>query len=395
MQNENDPPIFTVEDKSFTLKEGSTFNYEITFNDGDGIESTNIFINGAPDWVKIEDANFLDGIISITGTPNEFDEGNSTLEFSIIDETAEEDNLTIDLSVYVLNHSPVIIPNSIELQMTEDLPSTWSSDVLIQSIVVEDEETVTNDLIWSVSENPQNGIAKIDSDGRNLIYIPDGNFSGTDNLKLEISDRPVNGDLSKSVYLDVNISVTGVNDAPVFSSNPMDSSLSLKQIVWSDYFETQYDIKIFDADGVGESTHEITAISDLPTWIKFEDFGNGTGAISGKPGLENEGVYKIHLRAQDMNGASADQVFNLHVVVDDYPPIFESKQSGIAIETIKLHLNEDGEISEWDKTSNFVAVNPDRETDDPDEIMWSIYEPSSKEVLFKSQEKVAFLLFLL
>ena len=68
--------------------------------------------------------------------------------------------------------------------MTEDLPSTWSSDVLIQGIVVEDEETGTNDLIWSVSENPQNGTAKIDSDGRNLIYIPDGNFSGIDRFNI-------------------------------------------------------------------------------------------------------------------------------------------------------------------------------------------------------------------
>ena len=54
MQNENDPPIFTVEDKSFLIKEGSSFNYDITFNDGDGIETTEISISGAPDWVKIE-----------------------------------------------------------------------------------------------------------------------------------------------------------------------------------------------------------------------------------------------------------------------------------------------------------------------------------------------------
>ena len=159
----------------------------------------------------------------------------------------------------------------------------------------------------------------------------------------------------------------------------MDSSLSLKQIVWSDYFETRYDIKIFDADGVGEGTHEISVLSELPTWIKFEDYGNGTGAISGKAGIENEGVYKIHLRAQDMTSASVDQIFNLHVVVDDYPPRFESKQSGIAIETIKFHLNEDGEISEWDKSSNFAAVNPDPEIDDYPEIIWSVHEPSNNE----------------
>ena len=50
---------------------------------------------------------------------------------------------------------------------------------------------------------------------------------------------------------------------------------------------------------MGEATHEISVLSELPIWIKFEDFGNGTAAISGKAGLENERhVYKIHLRAQ-------------------------------------------------------------------------------------------------
>ena len=94
-----------------------------------------------------------------------------------------------------------------------------------------------------------------------------------------------------------------------------------------------------------------------------------------------------------MNGASVDQIFNLHVVVDDYPPRFESKQSGIAIETIRFHLNEDGEISEWDKSSNFVAVNPDRETDDyPDEIMWSYMNLQVRKVLFKFQGLEAYLL---
>ena len=117
-------------------------------------------------------------------------------------------------------------------------------------------------------------------------------FRASIDLILEISDRPVNGDLSKSVYLDVNITVTGVNDAPVFRSNPIDSSLSLKQIVWSDYFETQYDIKIFDADGVGEGTHEISVLSELPIWIKFEDYGNGTAAISGKPELKTRAFTK-------------------------------------------------------------------------------------------------------
>ena len=60
--------------------------------------------------------------------------------------------------------------------MTEDLISSWSStDNLgkIDSISVTDHETITENLIWSISSQASHGVAVIDADGENLIYMPD------------------------------------------------------------------------------------------------------------------------------------------------------------------------------------------------------------------------------
>ena len=74
----------------------------------------------------------------------------------------------------------------------------------------------------------------------------------------------------------------------------------------------------------------------------------------------------------DSNGSEAKQDFNLHVIIDDYPPRFESVFNKFELKTVNLTIKEDEAISSWINPKSFGAVNPDPEEDDFEEIAWSI-----------------------
>ena len=57
-----------------------------------------------------------------------------------------------------------------------------------------------------------------------------------------------------------------------------------------------------------------------------------------------------------------------YIIIDDYPPRFESVINSFVIETVNLNLNEEEEITEWLNPQNFVGLNPDPEPNDLKDI---------------------------
>jgi hypothetical protein len=377
VENVNDAPVFETADLSFSLKEGNQFELDVFFNDGDGLDDATPVIMGAPSWLSVDQGTYLEGKIVLSGTPTESDEENSSIQITLTDKALEVDTFNFSLSVYVLNHSPTLSKSSISVQMTEDVEASWrSSDNLsiFNSITANDVETASNNLIWGIFSSPNNGTAKVDLDGSNLFYLPDANFSGLDSFTIGVTDESVNGDFNKTSFLSVDVQVQAVNDSPVFTSDPMNSSLSSQRVVWSDEFEMEYRVSIYDSDGVGDNSHVLSTEGDFPSWMTFLDYGNGTGLLKGQGGIKDEGIYRLHLKARDLNGSEANQNFFLYFVVDDYPPRFESVLNGISLETVNLFMDEDSNLTEWRNPTSFKAVNPDPEIDDYDSILWSVHE---------------------
>jgi endonuclease I len=92
------------------------------------------------------------------------------------------------------------------------------------------------------------------------------------------------------------------NAAPVFTSTPITSTV--KNEVYT------YDVTASDSDG---DALTMTAATK-PTWLTFEDNGNGTSTLTGTPSSEDVGLHAIVLEISDGVATSAtQQTFDINV----------------------------------------------------------------------------------
>ena len=376
--NINDAPLIFTEDIDISMKEGDDYEFDIRFNDGDGIATTSFDIfPQVPSWVSLNMENYDDGAIRVKLNPQEINEGNYSFTFSISDSTSQ-DQISLDVEVFVLNYSPVLNQESIEMSMEEDIATTWFSSEnssILASIEVVDEET-TDQFVWAISTPPSSGEASIGNSITDLIYVPDGNFSGKDVFVVSVTDSGANGEGGKSDFIEIIVNVNQVDDAPVFRSSPFSSSNRESIISWNDESEYFYRVETFDADWSFFGSPVLSLNSTLPSWLSFVEEANASGYLTGLPDVTDEGTYRINFQVGDMNGSIANQDFLLHVIIDDYPPRFESKINNFVLKTVEISINEDENITEWLNPQNFVGINPDREFDDFEKIIWSVYQDS-------------------
>jgi large repetitive protein len=113
-----------------------------------------------------------------------------------------------------------------------------------------------------------------------------------------------NGTPNLAYEQNLTIGVTNVNEAPLFSSQPI-----LFANVGQPY---SYLITTIDPD-TGDSL-QITANRPLPSWLRLVDNGDGTAQLSGNPGVSDIGFFDISLAVTDAAGIKSLQEFNLGLV---------------------------------------------------------------------------------
>jgi RHS repeat-associated protein len=96
------------------------------------------------------------------------------------------------------------------------------------------------------------------------------------------------------------ISVTNVNEAPSFTTNP----------ILNPEFNSPYTYNIVTSDPDAGDTRTIIA-TDLPSWLAFTNNGNGTATLSGTPNKIPDAPYNITLTVKDVGGLTASQTFEL------------------------------------------------------------------------------------
>ena len=372
--NINDVPLIYNQDLILSIKEGEEYHFDVRFNDGDGIETTLMNIsNNLPSWITMDSSDYSSGKINVSFLPQEADEGdfNTTLTISDLE---SNDSLTIDVNVYVLNYAPRVNHDVIEVFMKEDDISSWSKQdnlSVLESIEVTDVETLSG-FNWEIYNPPANGTATIGDTFSSLSYLPKKDFSGEDSFIVSVSDTGANGDAVKSDFITVNVIIQQIDDPPTFISDPISSSNRSEKVSWNDESEYFYHIRTFDADWPFYGGPSLQLETVLPSWLEYFPEANGSGFLTGKPGISDEGIYRIGFSVVDSNGSSVKQDFNLHVIIDDYPPRFESVFNKFELKTVNLTIKEDEVISSWVNPKSFGAVNPDPEEDDNEEIAWSI-----------------------
>ncbi len=102
-----------------------------------------------------------------------------------------------------------------------------------------------------------------------------------------------------------------VNTNPQFTSTPV-TSVVAGQIY-------QYNITTADPDVPFGDALQLISSAALPAWLSLTDNGNGTGTLSGTPGIADAGTHNITLQVEDINhhtnvGGIPTQTFTIEVI---------------------------------------------------------------------------------
>ncbi|WP_425046064.1 tandem-95 repeat protein [Primorskyibacter sp. S87] len=139
-----------------------------------------------------------DGSYTYTPADNFF--GDDTFTVEVRDPAGETATVEVSITVDAVNDAPAVAPN-ISVNVVE-------GGSLTVPLVVNDPDTAAADLIFRITEAPQNGVASVSASGT-YTYTPNDNFSGNDSFAIEVDDGQA------QVTTRISIDVGGVNDPPV------------------------------------------------------------------------------------------------------------------------------------------------------------------------------------
>ena len=259
-----------------------------------------------------------DGSASVTAgnvsyTPNAGFNGNDSFTVQVSDGTAPV-SFVVNVEVTAVNDAPVIDQETASVSTSEDTQGTTA-------LTATDIDSAS--LSWTVSLAASHGSAAV-SDG-NVTYTPNENFNGSDSFTVQVSD----GELSDSVV--VNVTVTAVNDAPVFAN-----AASTSAVEGSEY---SYQAVITDPDDVNNGT-DLTFTLDQAS-IDAGLTVSGTGLVTWTPdnGVTSTSV-SLSVADGGEDGASA-AVQNWTITVDSVndAPVITSEAPTTATEGVEYQYS--------------------------------------------------------
>lgn len=369
------PSMSDLSDDS--VEDGNLYQKVINFTDPDGLSDLNYTITGLPGWVVVNDDVFYNGSVSLSGSPTVSEEGGSQITFLLSDSNGLQISKRFSLTAFVLNYPPVFTSDSFSITMSEDLASSWVPPFFD----INDMETTLANLTWSVSSAPSHGQVSLGSDPQSEIsYQPDENFFGSDSFTITVTDRSENNDTSaKSASAVVNVTVTAINDKPIFTSTP--TTNSDERYAWNDESPYIYVFQVEDPDlPVDESlTVEWASSSPMPSWLSLSYDENGTASLLGTATVADEGSYHLKFKVVDTEDSLlySIQEYTFSVIIDDYPPILRSPINQSSLSKIRFFTTEDAVHKSWIGPSGFYGINPDPEEYDYESLNWTIETNSS------------------
>ena len=172
-----------------------------------------------------------------------------------------------------------IQPNSAPTPADDDATTDEDTPVDI-GVLGNDSDPDGDELTVTAVSDPTNGTATLLAG--DVRYTPDADYNGPDSFTYTVEDAA-----GAEATATVSVTVTPINDAPAFDSEPVTSATE-------DELYT-YEAAASDIDG---DALTLTA-GDLPAWLAFMDEGDGTGTLSGMPGTDDTGAHEIALTASD------------------------------------------------------------------------------------------------
>jgi VCBS repeat-containing protein len=202
----NDAPVAI--DDNYTVDENESLTITaagVLANDGD-VESdplTAILVDG-----PAHGSLTLNGDGSFDYTPDENFSGPDRFTYKVNDGTADGNAVTVNLTVNPVNDAPVAVEDNYTVDEDETLTITAAAGVLVN-----DSDANDDPLTAVLVSGPANGALTLNADG-SFSYTPASNYAGADSFTYMVNDGTADGNT-----VTVNLTVNGVNDAPVALSD--------------------------------------------------------------------------------------------------------------------------------------------------------------------------------
>ena len=213
---------------------------------------------------------------TIIYTPNSNFFGEDVIAYAVHDPGGLQNIAYIHINVTPVNDAPVAVADaSSTAEDTEVRISVLANDIDVDGPQLR---------IQSISQQPTNGVARIDGDA--IVYTPNGNFNGTDTLKYVVSDG------EKTSEATVTVTVTPVNDAPVAVADPVldateDTGLTLNSILGNDTDAEGDALKIVIETNPAHGTIEFRNDGSVVYMPNQNYFGNDTFTYRANDGKVN------------------------------------------------------------------------------------------------------------
>nr|WP_281253135.1 Ig-like domain-containing protein [Rubricoccus marinus] len=253
------------------------------------------------------------------------------------DASLAESSATVRVTVRPVNDAPRPVDD--EAMTDEDQPVTVS--------VLANDSDPDGDALTVVSlGEPARGA--VSTNGTTVTYTPATNFGGTDVFSYTVADAA-----GATAQATVTVTVREINDAPVFSSEPV---TAVREGEPYSYTATAVDV---DGDAVA-----FTA-GGLPDWLSLTDNADGTATLAGTPADADVGTAQIRLTVTD-GTLSTVQAFALSVTDEENAPVAvadeasTAEDTSVVIDVLANDMDADGDALEitgiTDAPQNGTAV---------------------------------------
>jgi hypothetical protein len=367
----NNTYVVEVNVSDGTVADTQTFTVTVT-----GVDDPPVVANAIGDVTATEDA--ADGTISLANVFNDVDDANASITKTVqsntnaglVTATIVGDVLTLDFQPDQFGNAIITVRGTSNGQFADDNFTVTVAPVDDAPVVatpipdvnaLEDDADRTIDLSnvfndidddnasivkSAASGDPAVVVVSVSGNTLTLDYQPDAFGSSVITVLANI-----NGKIASDNF---TVTVTGVNDPPVFTSTEVTSARADVSYV--------YNVRANDPDGNATLTLSSTS---TPSWLAFTDQGSGMALLSGTPAEADIGSYNVSLRALDANGTYADQNFTIVVTPANYAPVI--KVSNIDVSSTSVTMVEDNA-----STFSLTGLAASDQDDSNATLVWSV-----------------------
>jgi len=300
----NDAPIVASPIPNRVALEDTAFSFQFgagVFADIDG--DTLIYTTGAlPAWLSFDPTTR-----TFSGTPTNADVGVATINVTATDGSGAAITDSFTVTVVNTNDAPTLANAIPDRNATEDTPFYFQFAPNTFADIDND------DLVYSArlaDGSALPGWLSFDPVPRTFSGTPANNDVGTITITVTASDG--NGG---SVADSFDIVVANTNDAPNIA-NPISDQIATEDTEFSFQFGAN---SFADVDGNSLSySAQLAGGGSLPTWLSFDA---ATRTFSGTPANGDVGTVAIDVIANDGNGGTVTDTFNIVVINTNDAPV--------------------------------------------------------------------------